>query len=59
MQGDSGGPLVCHDGERWILQGMVSWGPGEGCANTNKPTVYARASAFINWITETMNENSD
>ena len=25
-QGDSGGPFVCHEGNRWVLRGAVSWG---------------------------------
>jgi len=59
MQGDSGGPLVCRDAERWLLYGAVSWGSIEGCAITNGPTVYARVSAYINWISRTISENSD
>jgi len=58
-QGDSGGPLVCRDGDHWLLYGVVSWGSIHGCAATNGPTVYARASAYINWIRETIDENSD
>jgi len=58
-QGDSGGPLVCRDGDHWLLYGVVSWGSIRGCAITNGPTVYARASAYINWIRETIDENSD
>jgi len=58
-QGDSGGPLVCRDGDRWILYGVVSWGSHEGCAITNGPTVYARVSAFVNWISKTIDDNSD
>jgi len=59
LQGDSGGPLVCHDGERWIEYGLVSFGPGRGCAAENRPTVYARVSAYINWINKMISENSD
>jgi len=58
VQGDSGGPLVCRDGDRWILYGVVSWG-SDVCAARNAPTVYARVSAYIDWISSTIDENSD
>jgi len=59
VQGDSGGPLVCSDGDHWVLYGVVSWGKIEGCSIRYGPSVYARASAYINWISKTINENSD
>jgi len=48
--GDGGSPLVCQaTSGRWTVVGLVTW--GVGCAS-HVPGVYARVSAFQQWINE-------
>ncbi|KAM5248702.1 chymotrypsin-C [Ctenodactylus gundi] len=51
--GDSGGPLN-YQGENgaWEVHGIVSFGSGLGCNTYQKPVVFTRVSAYIDWINE-------
>lgn len=55
LQGDSGGPIVSKQGSVWIQSGVVSF--GEGCAQPNRPGVYARVSNYQSWINQQITTN--
>ena len=56
-QGDSGGPLVCQDNSNvYYLEGITSF--GIGCAQSERPGVYARVSEFRTWLDTTMASNA-
>ena len=50
-QGDSGGPGTWVDSDNRAYHiGVVSW--GLGCAGAGRPGVYARTTAYLDWIDE-------
>jgi secreted trypsin-like serine protease len=55
-RGDSGGPLIVRAGPTgYLLIGVVSF--GRACALPRSPGVYARVSAYRDWIVATINGN--
>ena len=54
---DFGCPLVAYTAKSSpVLVGVVSW--GIGCAYDGYPGVYARVSAFVEWISQTIERNA-
>ncbi|XP_045389892.1 chymotrypsinogen B2 [Lemur catta] len=52
---DSGGPLVYQKDGAWTLVGIVSW--GSSTCSTSTPAVYARVTALLPWVQETLAAN--
>nr|BAR45634.1 limulus clotting factor C-like [Scolopendra japonica] len=53
--GDSGGPFVFPIDDRedkWVLEGIVSWGSILGCGNPRQYGGYVRVQKFYQWILE-------
>jgi uncharacterized protein (TIGR03382 family) len=51
-QGDSGGPLTVESSRGTVLAGVVSW--GSGCGDPDFPGLYARVSAFEQFIAQAL-----
>ncbi|ALC48331.1 Ser7 [Drosophila busckii] len=61
--GDSGGPLTVEaytpQRDRFVyLAGIVSYGK-KRCGRTDFPGVYTRVSSYMDWIEQTIRDNSD
>ncbi|KRY77859.1 Transmembrane protease serine 9, partial [Trichinella pseudospiralis] len=54
-QGDSGGPLTCERNGRLVLFGLTSGTTGL-CGQYNKPALFTKVSAFLDWISKTDKE---
>jgi len=56
-QGDSGGMLACQQADGgWKLYGATSFGVAGSCLSAGKPSIFARLSSYIDWVTKNMNE---
>ena len=56
LQGDSGGALSCEDEHgHWFVHGLVSFGVTDKCTELS---IYARTSAYYDWIEQTIQDNS-
>lgn len=54
--GDSGGPLQClNQNQSWFLEGIVSY----GSSHYTKPAVYTKVLAYLEWITKTIENNTN
>ncbi|XP_042194949.1 mannan-binding lectin serine protease 1 isoform X2 [Callorhinchus milii] len=60
-RGDSGGAFVIQDPitQRWVAQGIVSWGGPEKCGSKRVYGVYTKVSNYAAWLEQEMNNVSD
>lgn len=52
-QGDDGGPMNYYrvDETDWVVVGIASLGDStDGCASSQKPSLYNRVSFYLDWI---------
>ncbi|KAI1242562.1 hypothetical protein IHE44_0000092 [Lamprotornis superbus] len=54
---DSGAPLSCYRDDHWDVHGIVSFGLVPYCNTYQKPTVFTRVSAYVDWIYRTVESN--
>uniref|UniRef100_A0A670ZN55 Peptidase S1 domain-containing protein n=1 Tax=Pseudonaja textilis TaxID=8673 RepID=A0A670ZN55_PSETE len=52
--GDSGAAFVIRDldNQRWVAQGLVSWGGPEECGSKQVYGVYTKVSNYVDWLQE-------
>ncbi|XP_054707182.1 chymotrypsin B-like [Uloborus diversus] len=60
--GDSGGPLVCQKGEKWHVYGAASFVIDSNlisglCGIQDKPTVFNKLSAKMDWVKSILESN--
>jgi len=54
--GDSGGPLIAWAGNKWVQEGVVSFGP-RPCNIKETPVLYTKLRSFRQWIKQTMEDD--
>ncbi|XP_062537945.1 uncharacterized protein LOC134206267 [Armigeres subalbatus] len=58
--GDSGGGMYFHDGDRWVLRGVVSFAkinPSTKEVDTSKYSVFTNVRRYLSWIHDAMTED--
>jgi len=51
--GDSGGALMARRDDKWVLDGIVSWGPMQ-CGQPKHPIIYGYVPVLIDWAMKIM-----
>ncbi|XP_014348223.1 mannan-binding lectin serine protease 1 [Latimeria chalumnae] len=59
--GDSGGAFIIQDPstQRWVAQGLVSWGGPEECGSKQVYGVYTKVSNYLDWLGDKVEEFSN